>query len=263
MAIRLARAGMHLLIEKPLSTSLDGIDELQAAIAERQRVAMVAYVYRSIPVVVDAKRAIDSGRFGKPMHLVVTCGQHFPTYRPAYREIYYTNRATGGGAIQDALTHMINTGEWLVGSVDRIAAVAAHQVLEGVDVEDTVNVITRQGDVLGSYALNQFQSPNEIVLTVHCERGSVRIESHVPRWRWMTEPGGEWNDVDFEPMERDTAFAIQATAFLDAVEGKAEPRCTLDEGVQTLRVNLAALRAADEGTWQQIERTPANRKDAP
>ena len=66
------------------------------------------------------KAALDSGRFGRPVQLVAVCGQHFPTYRPAYREIYYRDRATGGGAIQDAITHVLNLGEWLIGPVDRL-----------------------------------------------------------------------------------------------------------------------------------------------
>ena len=44
------------------------------------------------------RRAIQSGRFGRPVELVAVCGQHFPTYRPAYRTIYYRDRATGGAA---------------------------------------------------------------------------------------------------------------------------------------------------------------------
>ena len=58
---------------------------------------------------------IRSGRFGEPVQIVATCGQHFPHYRPAYRDTYYRDRRTGGGAVQDALTHIINAGEWLVG----------------------------------------------------------------------------------------------------------------------------------------------------
>ena len=54
----------------------------------------------------------------------------------------------------------------------------AHRVLEGVTVENTVHVLTRHGNVLGSYSLNQYQSPNESTITVICDRGTVRWESH-------------------------------------------------------------------------------------
>jgi predicted dehydrogenase len=250
LATRLAEAGVHLLIEKPLSTRLDGIDRLRQLVRERRLVAAVAYVYRVHPALAAMKGVLSQHRFGRPVQLIAVCGQHFPTYRPAYRSTYYTRHASGGGAIQDALTHVLNAGEWLVGPVDRLLADAAHQVLEGVDVEDTVHVLTRQGSVLGCYCLNQHQAPNEITITVVCEHGTIRGELHAQRWRWMSRPEEAWHDEGVGPIERDTPFIAQANAFLDTVEGKAAPPCSLEEGIQTLRVNLAALASVEQGTWQ-------------
>ncbi|HEY2253649.1 MAG TPA: Gfo/Idh/MocA family oxidoreductase, partial [Planctomycetaceae bacterium] len=118
----LLQAGLHVLIEKPLSISLDSVGALKTLADERELTAAVAYVYRAFPVLAAMRQAIKSGRFGTPRQLTAVSGQHFPTYRPAYREIYYADRKKGGGAIQDALTHVINLGEWLVGPVDRLVA---------------------------------------------------------------------------------------------------------------------------------------------
>ncbi|MGD9644522.1 MAG: Gfo/Idh/MocA family protein [Pirellulales bacterium] len=251
-ARRLAEAGCHLLIEKPLGTSLDGIGELQTLVAERSLVAAVAYVYRAHPALQAMRVAIAAGRFGEPVEIVVQAGQHFPTYRPAYRETYYRDRATGGGAIQDALTHLLNAGEFLVGPIDRVAADAAHQVLETTAVEDTVHVLARHGDVLGSYSLNQHQAPNESTITVVCRRGTAKFEMHAARWKWMIEPGTTWQEEPAWSLERDALFVTQAGAFLDAVERRAAPLCTLDDGLQTLRVNLAVLAAAESRSWISI-----------
>ena len=255
MATTLCEAGMHLLIEKPLSTSLDGIDSLEQALARRTRVAAVAYVLRHQPALQTMRCAIREGRFGRPVQLVAVCGQHFPTYRPAYRDIYYTDRATGGGAVQDALTHVMNAGQWLMGPIDRLVADAAHQVLDGVEVEDTVHVIARHGDLLASYSLNQHQAPNEFVITVVCERGTCRFELHRQRWAWMTRPDTAWQEEHFAGFERDDSFIAQANAFLDVIDGKAEPTCTLQEAVQTLAANLAVLASAEDGTWKRTDGT--------
>lgn len=253
-ATSLVEAGLHLLVEKPLSISLDGVRRLEELVIARQATVAVAYVYRAFPMLVSMRSALQSGRFGTPRQLTAVCGQHFPTYRPAYREIYYADRKTGGGAIQDALTHIINLGEWLVGPVERLVADAAHLVLPGVDVEDTVHVLTRQGPLLGCYALNQHQAPNESTISVMCDEGTVRCEIHNNRWLWMNKPGDAWHEEPFGTAERDTPFVAQAHAFLDAVEGKARPLCPLEEGVQTLKVNLAILESVERATWQKISR---------
>ena len=255
-ALRLAAENKHLFIEKPLSTSLDGVPVLERAVQDRGLVASVGYVWRNHPALKSMRDAVGQGRFGRPVQVVVNTGQHFPTYRPAYREIYYSDRATGGGAIQDSLTHVLNAVEWLVGPTDRVVADADHQVLEGVTVEDTVHAITRHGNVMGVFSLNQHQAPNEFSILVNCTRGSTRFEVHHNRWSWMAEPGGEWNHEPSDVLERDVLFVRQANAFLDALEGKAEPVCSLDDGVQTLRVTRDILKCIDNPNLLQPVKRP-------
>ncbi len=254
MATAAVRAGLNILIEKPLSISREGADDLVRLIAEKCVHAAVAYTYRSHPVVRSMRDAIQSGRFGRPVQVVSVWGQHFPKYRPAYRQIYYTSRATGGGAIQDVLTHAINAGEFFVGPIERVMADAAHQVLEGVSVEDTVHVITRhRGNVMGCYSLNQHQAPNENNITVICERGTARFELVNARWLSMTEPGGEWKVENTFSLERDDIFIAQANYYLDMIEGKTPPLCTVEDALQTLKVNLAILAASEQPPWREVK----------
>ncbi len=242
-----AAHGAALLIEKPLSVTLDGIEETRAAIANSGRFVAVAYVYHCFPWIVAAREFLKAGSFGKPLHVSVVAGQHFPTFRPAYRDIYYARHETGGGAIQDAITHLVNAMEWMIGPMTRVFCDAAHQQLEGVTVEDTVNVTARHGDVLASYAMTQFQAANEAIFEVHCERGSVKIESHAQRWGSIKLGETAWTWHTPPPLERDDLFIAQANAFLDGMEGKSCQLCTFDEAVQTLRFNRAALESTATG----------------
>ncbi len=252
MATQLAQRGIGVLIEKPLSTSPHGVRQLQELVDAKQLPVSVAYVMRQHPALQAMKQALDSGRFGQPVQIVYTGGQHFPFYRPAYRETYYTRHETGGGAIQDALTHMVNAAEWLVGPVTKLAADAEHCVLEGVDVEDTVHVITRHGSVLGSFSLNQHQPANESTLTVICDRGTARFESHSASWLSCVEPGTAWQLEEKFTLERDDMFIRQADAFISQLDGKSEAACSLAEGLQTLRVNLAALESVETESWKHL-----------
>lgn len=246
IAQRLAEKKIHLFIEKPLSISLEGVNELARTAAANRLVAGVAYVYRSHPLARRMREIIRSSQLGAPRHLYVTAGQNFPFYRPAYRDIYYAHRQAGGGAIQDALTHLINLGEWLVGPTDRLAADAAHQLLAGVEVEDTAHVIARQGDVLASYSLNQYQAPNETIITVVCESGALRLFVQKGELTSMTKPGGEWHVELTTKLERDDWFVAQANAFLDALDGRAPVLCSIDDATHTLRATLAILGCVDD-----------------
>ncbi|MFO0875866.1 MAG: Gfo/Idh/MocA family oxidoreductase [Gemmataceae bacterium] len=254
MARRCLAEGCHLLIEKPLSVTTEGVDELRGEVLHSGKLAAVAYVYRAHPALAALRAALLEGRIGTPVEVVAVSGQHFPLYRPAYRTIYYRDRATGGGAVQDALTHLINAAAWLVGPPDRLVADIGHQVLEGIEVEDTVHVLTRHGQVMGSFSLNQHQAPNETTLTVIGDRGTARFEYHHQRWRWQTAPDGTWQDEAFPDLQRDSLFVYQAHQFLDAIERREPPLCSLDEAIATLAANQAILQSAALRTWEEVRR---------
>lgn len=241
-------SGIPVLIEKPLATDLGEAEQFAARFAGREREIHVAYVNRSAEDKRLLKRALHESGFGPPRHVLVYSGQHFPTWRPAYRDIYYARHETGGGAIQDALTHSVNLIEWLVNPVESLYCDAAHQVLEGVEVEDTVNLVCRlRGGALAAFSLNQFQAPNSLVIEFHCARGSICYNSETRTIRRMALGDSEWMTETVPATERDDVFVAQANAFLDTLEGCPSQLCGLEDGLQTLRVNLAALRSAREG----------------
>ena len=246
------RHGAGLMIEKPLDTDLGKVPAVCEVMARAGKFVGVAYVYHFMPWICGARKILAGGELGRPLHGSVATGQHFPTYRPAYREIYYTRHETGGGAIQDALTHIANAVEWLIGPTTRVYCDAAHQSLEGVTVEDTVSVAARNGGVLVNYALNQFQAPNEMTIQIHCEHGSVKIEGHAQRFGVFRRATDAWEWQQAAPMERDDIFIAQANAFLDGLHGKPTDLCTFDESVRTLQFNLAALESARSGKPVEI-----------
>ena len=242
MALQCLRAGCALLIEKPLSTGLGALPELKKEMAQRQQqYVRVAYVYHFQPALRAVREELRKGSLGRPLQAAVVVGQHFPTFRPAYRQIYYTRHETGGGAIQDMLTHLVNAVEWLVGPSTKVYCEAGHQALEGVTVEDTVCAAARNGNVITSYTLTQFQAPNEATFLFHCERGSYKVELH--EQRWGTHPHGAtgWEYHPAPVKERDDLFVAQANAFLDGVAGAQTELSTVEEAEQTLKFNLAAL----------------------
>lgn len=253
MARQLAGRGLHLLIEKPLSLSLEGIDELRATVAERGLRVSVGFNFRSLPSLMDMREAIASGRFGRPMQITVMVGQNFPFYRPAYREIYYARHDQGGGAIQDMLPHQMNAAEWLVGATTRVVADAGHCVLEGVEVEDTVNLLTRHGEVMGCVSLNQYQPPNEFTIKVACERGAARWNRIGHLWESCVEPGDDWKLERADELDRDDYYRLQAERFLDYLHGKGPAPCSLEDGVRTLKTILAVQESVRTGGWVDVK----------
>lgn len=216
-------------------------------------VVAIAYVYRANPVLSAMRHELLSGEHGRPLELVAVVGQHFPTFRPAFRETYYRERKTGGGAIQDALTHVYNAAQWLVGDIERLVVDADRMHLDGVEVEDTVHVLARhRHGMMASYSLNQHQPANEMSLTVITDTAMMRWESHHHRYLVFNRSMATWEEREFPPLERDELFVRQANAFLDAVEARSEPLCDLSEAMSSLQANLASLRSLETGGWEYL-----------
>lgn len=252
IATKLADLGQQLLIEKPLSISLGGVDELARIVSANSLTVAVGYMHRAHPGVIKLNAAIREGRLGKLRQIRIETGQPLALFRPAYREIYFADPEQGGGALQDFLTHHYSVGEMLAGPIDRILTDAAHLALDGIEVEDTVHSLTRQGDVMGVYSCNCYQHPNEVTMTVVGDAATARIEYAKQRFSIMSEANGEWRHDQLEVPDIDTIYIRQNAAFLDAIEGEGEVFCDLNSAIQTLLVNLASIRSAEKGTWQDV-----------
>ena len=248
----LAERGIDLLIEKPLSLNTDGISQLVETIEKNKTRVTVGYVYRALPALQNMRAAVLSGRFGRIVQVQVQAGQNFPFYRPAYKDIYYAVPEQGGGLIQDMLPHSLNAVEWIAGPATRVVVDAEHKVLDGVTVEDTLNLIARHGEVMSNFTANQHQPVNEFVMTVLCENGAARWELAGQRWFSATENGGDWTEEEAFVHERDDYYILQANAFLDLLEGKADPLCPLEDGIDTLNSILAILESRKTGTWIDV-----------
>ena len=259
-AVALAPTTSAFLIEKPLCTRLEEIDRLRAATGGK--VVQVAYVLRHHPATQRVRDMLTQGDIGPLHQITVVAGQHFPTFRPAYREIYYARRESGGGAVQDAATHLFDLMQYFAGPLDWIFCDYAHQELADVEVEDTVHLVGRAsgGRVLVSLALNQFMAPSETHLQLNGARGSLAIRFHEHRAGIFLHGDADW--IWTEPLvtERDDLFRAQAQSFLAASVGQQPPLCTLDDAERALRVNLAAL---DSGARRAVVTLADSPKSTP
>lgn len=246
MSIRALGAGCHVLCEKPLSTSLDGVEALRDAIESSGRVFRVAYTWRQHPGMKWVKSQLRDGAAGRPLQATIVSGQDFAFFRPAYREIYYARHESGGGAIQDGATHMVDFLLWCFGPARSVSCEADHLALEGVEVEDTLSLTLRFRDnpAVATLVMNQFQKNNDLRVEVAGETGTVRLDLADERGGVFRD--GEWVHAPMPTRDRDANYIDQAAAFLDAVDGRASPLCTLDEAANALKVILGALQSVRE-----------------
>ncbi len=247
VAIPAARCGCHLLIEKPISHSMAGLDELEQAVTEHHCRVLVGFQFRFHPGLRVVKQLLEDRAIGNPLSVRAHWGEFLPNWHPweDYTQGYAARPELGGGVVL-TLSHPLDYLRWLLGEVTTLSAFTSHQGL-GLPVEDTAEIALRfSNGVIGSLHLDYLQQPGSHTLEIIGSLGSLRWDNADGIVR-MARVGPQDNSVSMqefyppEGFERNWMFLSELNHFREVVSGKAQPACTLQDGEAALRLALAAL----------------------
>lgn len=245
VALAAARVGCHLFIEKPLSHSLEGVDQLIDLVEAQQLVAFVAYQFRFHPGMRFIKRLLDEGRLGRLAAAHFVNGEYLPDWHPYedYRDTHPARRALGGGALRIQI-HELDGALWLLGMPRRVYAVGGHLSRLEIDVEDSVSVLLtceHDGSPVPVHVhLDYLQRPPQRVCEVVGDAGKVRFDYYAKRVEVHNTVTGRASIECFDAFERDHMFREELQHFFACVRGEERPVVDLREGVRSLQVGLAA-----------------------
>jgi UDP-N-acetyl-2-amino-2-deoxyglucuronate dehydrogenase len=177
-AVRAAKAGKHVVVEKPLEITLSRCDAIIKACDDAGVRLCTIFPSRFTPANQRLKHAIDFGRFGR-----LTLGDtHVKWWRT---QAYYDSggwRGTwdldGGGALMNQAIHNVDLLAWLMGEVASVQAITATLVHERIEVEDTAVAAVRfKNGALGVIEAATSAFPGLLKRTeIHGEHGSARVE---------------------------------------------------------------------------------------
>jgi predicted dehydrogenase len=255
-AVPAAEAGCHILLEKPISGSLEEISQLESAVQKSGSKVLVAYQFRFHPGMLHAKKLISDGEIGRVISAHVHFGEYLPAWHPweDYRQGYAARADLGGGVVLTQC-HSLDYLPWLVGKVKSVWGFTGKISDLEVDVEDTAEIGLRfESGALGNLHLDFNQQPPahrfEIIGTKGTIKwdlsdGATRIyrasaESLAISTGRDIKAGGEWEAYPLpEGWERNVMFLDQMKHFVDVVNGKAEPICPLEDGVRAMKLIFA------------------------
>jgi predicted dehydrogenase len=239
MACQAIRAGCHVLTEKPLSDTLDGIDEFERLAAGSGNKVMVALCFRYHEGLIRAKEYLDSGRIGRLVSIRALMGEHLPDVRPDYRTMYL---AIHNGAFE--LTHDLDLALWYAGQpVKKLHCVYGTYSDIGIQSPDVVELLLDFEDrCVASVHLDFFQRPRRRQMELIGTEGVITVE--FAKWDRCTvslyEAARDSWSVEELTTDRDDMFRAEDREFLEAVASEKPMRCTVAEGRKSVEVAFAA-----------------------
>ncbi|GAB4580890.1 MAG: Gfo/Idh/MocA family oxidoreductase [Anaerolineales bacterium] len=246
VAIPAAQAGCHLLLEKPISHSLEGVDQLREAVARTGARVLVGFQFRFHPGLRTVKDLFARGDIGECVSVRAHWGEYLPNWHPweDFRTGYAARPDLGGGVVL-TLCHPLDYLRMLLGEATVGASLTSHRGL-GLPVEDTAEIGLRFANgAVGSVHLDYVQRPPKHTLELIGTEGTMVWDNADGGVKVFRASHNAWETYPAPfGFERNTMFLEQMRHFIRVVRGEEEPICTLEDGVRVLEMCLSVTRDA-------------------
>jgi UDP-N-acetyl-2-amino-2-deoxyglucuronate dehydrogenase len=254
-AIEVARAGRHVMSEKPMATRWDDGKSMVAACDEARVRLFVVKQNRTNPTLQLLKRAVTEGRFGRVCLVTVNVFWSRP-------QAYYDSApwrgtwALDGGAFMNQASHYVDMIDWLIGPVESVQAYTA-TLARRIEAEDTgVLAVRWRAGTLGTVNVTMLTYPKNLEgsITVLGERGTARVGgiavNQMEHWEFDA-PHPMDDDLEQASYETTSVYGRGHQRYyrnvIEVLRGTAAPETDGREGLRSLEILIATYLSARDG----------------
>ena len=256
VGLALAEAGVHTLIEKPLSSEYDSAARVAAAFEESGRIGCVGHIERYNPALQGLRARLEHGELGEIYQVATRRQGPFP------------NRITDVGVVKDLASHDIDSTAWVTRQPYRsVSARTAHK--SGRQHEDLVAVVASLADdTVANHLVNWLSPMKERITVVTGERGAFVADTlnadlyfHANgveplQWEAMASfRGVTEGDMIRYAIAKPEPLLVELQHFRDAVlgvPGAQHQIVGMNEGMTIVSVAEAILRSAGSGRTVEV-----------
>lgn len=259
LARRAASEGLHVLVEKPLSDSMEGIESLRQTARENGVKIAIGYNLRFDRTTRKVKKLLESGKLGKVLGANFEWGFDLTQWRPSgrYMDLYVTRRSMGGGIILDA-SHELDLARWWLGEPQAVFCMSSVASRLRIDVESLALIEAKMSngclvhlglDMLRhryarTYGLIGTRATLGVSLDLKRSQANGR-EDAVTATLQTWSKGKSGNEIT--RYNTNDMYLDELKQFIKCVEGRAVMPVNLEEAEKTLRFAMAAKKSAATG----------------
>ena len=258
----LHKIGAHVLVEKPLAESNEGISELIALVQSKQNKLTVGYNLRFSPSLINFRELLNENIIGRVLSVRCEAGQFLPSWRPnsKYQETVSAKSKLGGGVLLE-LSHEIDYLMWIFGQIEWVRATLSKQSDLEIDVEDSAHLVlgfmsdTLGKQNIGSVSLDFVRHDAKRECTAIGETGSLYWNGITGSIE-LTNAGNLKPIIVFShPPIKDETYVAEWTDFLSCIESGQPPRVSVQDASNVLDVIAAIRKSAKTGIQARVENT--------
>lgn len=253
VAIPLVESGIHLLIEKPVSSKSEEVNKLIALNKKRNTKILVGYNLKFLDSLNAFKEEVNKGSIGQVLSIRAEVGQHLGSWRTdkSYLNSVSAKKELGGGVLLE-LSHEFDYLKWLFGKINWVFGYTTKISSLEVDVEDLSHClisfkrINNKSNVVASISLDFFRRDPVRNCIVIGEEGSLRwdaINNSVEIYRSSEDI---WSTIYKEKINRDYSYKKQLLHFIECITEDASPLTSVESALETVRLIESIKRSSIE-----------------
>ena len=242
-AIELMEAGIHVLVEKPLSHNMKNIENFLKIAENSDAVGLVGYCLRYDPAAKQFKKLLNGEKTGQILHVNVDCGSYLPDWRhdQDYRKSVSAKNELGGGVLLE-LSHELDYIRWFFGYIESVFAVVQNSGTLDLDVEDCADLILKTVEGLPISVQLDFNSRNvRRTCRASCTKGDLIWDVVSKKVSWRPADGSE--ELESFDHDQDKIYREQLKHFFDCIENVQVPMVSLEDGAAVLQIVEAAKKS--------------------
>ncbi|MDD5483359.1 MAG: Gfo/Idh/MocA family oxidoreductase [Kiritimatiellae bacterium] len=241
MAVAAARAGKHILCEKPMAVTSREAAEMIRAARQNRVILMVGFSHRFYDLNRQVKQMIADGRLGR----LVMFHNRF-NLDVNYEKTWFAEiERSGGGVVMDCGVHSIDLFRWLVGEVREVSAFTGTFV-QRMEVEDTAAILLKSvGGVPGVVELSWSTPASENTVEIYGSKGTAVVDYGRNEMRFKCGSKKWIRRKNAAPYAKLT-FKSEIAHFIECVSAGRPPLVTGQDGLASLKIAEAVYRSARE-----------------
>jgi len=274
VAIKLAKSGLDLFIEKPLSNSIENIIVLKNLVRQKKLITQMGFNFRFHDAIKKIRQSIKERKIGRIISVQVEHSSHLPDWHPYedYKKGYAAKKDLGGGVVLTQ-SHELDYLYWFFGYPETVFSVTGKFSDLKISTDDlSTSIIKFKNDIIAQIHLSFFQGPEyrscQINVYVFDFETDDQQAQYLSRLAAFAEGKGTkgtifWNSESNEvkmydnkkkrwsvllkliKFERNQMYVDEIKHFLNCVKKRKKTINDLEEGIKTMKIALAIKKSAE------------------
>ena len=246
-AIELANAGIHFLIEKPLSHNQNGVKKLLNVIKTKKLITLIGCHLRFHPCIIKIKEIIEKKKIGKVLAVQAQNSSYLPDWHPYenYKESYAAKKELGGGVVLTSI-HELDYLYWLFGKINDVFSISDKSGDLELSCDDMSSSLLKfKAGIVGEVHLDFFQKTIIRQCNIIGTKGIISCNINLNRIKLYNPITKKWSvQLELKNYYINEVYKRELDHFIKCVKNNKKSINDVGEGINVLKIALSVIKSS-------------------